>query len=161
MTVTYIGVGSNIEPQKHIHMALERLKQQLDVSAISSFYKFPAMGTAEGQADFINGMIKVNTSLTAEQLKFSVLREIEYELGRNKDMPKYSARKMDLDLILFGDEVIADLNIPEPEIKTRPYVYKPLLEIAENIILPGDISPLKSVLRDSVNDEDVFEMTWN
>ena len=45
------------------------------------------MGTAVGQADFINGMIEVKTALTAEQLKFSVLREIEYELGRNKDMP--------------------------------------------------------------------------
>lgn len=158
MTVAYIGIGSNIEPEKHIPMALERLKQLLEVTAISSFYKFPAMGTAVGQADFINGMIEVKTALTAEQLKFSVLREIEYELGRNKDMPKHSARKMDLDLILFGDEVIAELNVPEPEIKTRPYVYMPLLEISPGIVLPDEKSRLRNCLSEVAGQPEVFEL---
>ena len=158
MTVAYIGIGSNIEPEKHIPMALERLKQLLEVTAISSFYKFPAMGTAVGQADFINGMIEVKTALTAEQLKFSVLREIEYELGRNKDMPKHSARKMDLDLILFGDEVIAELNVPEPEIKTRPYVYMPLLEISPGIVLPDEKISLRNCLSEVAGQPEVFEL---
>ena len=158
MTVAYIGIGSNIEPEKHIPMAVERLKQLLDITAISSFYKFPAMGTAQGQADFINGMVEVKTSLTAEQLKFSVLREIEYELGRNKDMPKHSARKMDLDLILFGDEVIPDLNVPEAEIKTRPYVYMPLLEITPQIILPNEDGTLEECLNGTTGKPEVFEL---
>lgn len=136
--LVYIGVGSNIDPELHIPMAIDRLRQQLDVRAISSFYKFPAMGTAVGQSDFINGMVLVETDLTPEFLKFSILREIEYELGRNKDISKFSARKMDLDLILFGDKIINSLNVPEPEITTRPYVYIPLLDLSPDIVLPNE-----------------------
>ncbi|MCM8535362.1 MAG: 2-amino-4-hydroxy-6-hydroxymethyldihydropteridine diphosphokinase [Lentisphaeraceae bacterium] len=136
--LVYIGVGSNIDPESHIPMAIDRLRQQLDVKAISPFYKFPAMGTAVGQDDFINGMVLVETDLTPEFLKFNVLREIEYELGRNKDISKYSARKMDLDLILFGDQTITSLNVPEPEIRTRPYIYIPLLDLSPEIVLPRE-----------------------
>ena len=158
MTTAYIGIGSNIDPQKHIPMALERLHQQLTVVGISSFYKLPAMGTAKGQADFINGMIAVETSLTARQLKFSVLREIEYELGRNKDQPKYSAREMDLDLILFGDKFIPELNVPEPEIKTRPYVFLPLLELNKFIKVPGDTNILADILRNEKIEAKTFKL---
>ena len=158
MNSAYIGIGSNIDPEKHIPMALDRLAQQLDIVAVSSFYKFPAMGTASGQADFINGMVAVNTSLTAHKLKFSVLREIEYELGRNKNLPKHAPRKMDLDLILLGDEIIPELNIPEPEIKVRPYVYEPLLEINRLIKVPGDEQLLINVLRDRDFETELFEL---
>lgn len=158
MTTAYIGIGSNIDPEKHIPMALERLQQQLTVVGISSFYKLPAMGTAEGQSDFINGMIVVETSLTAKQLKYSVLREIEYELGRNKEQPKYSAREMDLDLILFGDEVIPELNVPEPEIKTRPYVFLPLLELNKFIKIPGENIFLADLMSNQKIEAETFKL---
>ena len=122
MTKAYIGVGSNIQPERSILMALERLRQSLDVTLTSPFYRTKAVGTALGQDDFINGMVIVETNLTAHQLKYDVLREIEYELGRLKDMPKHAPRNMDLDLILFGDQIIDDINVPEPEILDRPYV---------------------------------------
>lgn len=146
--LVYIGVGSNIDPELHIPMAIDRLRQQLDVKAISPFYKFPAMGTAVGQNDFINGMVLVETDLAPEFLKFNVLREIEYELGRNKDISKFSARKMDLDLILFGDKTISSLNVPEPEITTRPYVYIPLLDLSPDIVLPNQHAKLFDQIED-------------
>jgi len=133
MTEVYIGLGSNISPEKYMNLVLEELREQLDVLAISPFYRSPAVGTAKGQADFINAMVKVQTELTARELKFDILRETEFKLGRDKDIPKYAARTMDLDIILFGDEIIPQMNIPEAGILRRPFVYIPLLDIAPEI----------------------------
>jgi 2-amino-4-hydroxy-6-hydroxymethyldihydropteridine diphosphokinase len=146
MSVAYIGLGSNIDPEIHIPMALERLRQKLSFIKVSTFYRIPAMGTALGQGDFINGMVAVETNLTAHQLKFSVLREIEYELGRNKEMPKHAARKMDLDLIIFDQEIIEELNVPEPQVLERPYVYLPLLDLNPTIVIPGHEKPLMDMV---------------
>jgi len=146
MTKAYIGVGSNIQPERFIVMALERLCQSLKIVSTSPFYRTKAVGTALGQEDFINGMIAVETNLSAHQLKYDILREIEYELGRLKDMPKHAPRNMDLDLVLFGDEIVEDLNVPEPEILDRPYVYVPLLDIAPELIIPGQTKTLVELL---------------
>lgn len=146
MTRAFIGIGSNIQPERFIVMALERLNQKLKISSVSNFYRTKAVGTALGQDDFINGMISVETELTARQLKFTVLREIEYELGRLKEMPKHAPRNMDLDLILFGSEIIAELNVPEADILNRPYVYVPLLDIAPDVIIPEFSKSLKELL---------------
>ena len=146
MTEVYIGLGSNIEPEKYTPLALERLRQCLDVVSVSSFYCSSAVGTAVGQADFINGVVKVKTSLSAEQLKFEVLRPIEYEFGRRLYMPKHAPRTMDLDLLIFGDEVIEELNIPEADILRRPFVYIPLLEIAPDIEVKGFDGPVKNLV---------------
>lgn len=142
MTEAYIGLGSNIDAGKYTPMALERLQQRLEVLAVSNFYKSTAVGSAVGQADFINGVVKVKTSLSARQLKFEALREIEYELGRRQHMPKHAARTMDLDLLIFGEEVIEELNIPEPDLLRRPFVYIPLLEVAPDIQVRGFEGPL-------------------
>ena len=147
MTKAYIGIGSNIQPERFIVMALERLRQKLNVISISPFYRTKAVGTALGQDDFINGMILVETELSAHQLKFSVLREIEYELGRLKEMPKHAPRNMDLDLVIFGDQIIDELNIPEPDILNRPYVYVPLLDIDSEIKVPGTNKRLRKLLK--------------
>ncbi|MCM8528093.1 MAG: 2-amino-4-hydroxy-6-hydroxymethyldihydropteridine diphosphokinase [Lentisphaeraceae bacterium] len=147
MTKAYIGLGSNIQPERFILMALERLNQKLKIVSISSFYRTKAVGTALGQDDFINGMILVETDLSAQQLKYSVLREIEYELGRLKEMPKHAPRNMDLDLVIFGDEFIEELNIPEKDLLNRPYVYVPLLDIDPLISVPGHTFPLQEMLK--------------
>ena len=152
MTKAYIGIGSNIQPQRFIVMALERLRQTLRICAISPFYRTRAVGTALGQDDFINGMIEIETNLSAHKLKFDVLREIEFELGRLKDMPKHAPRNIDLDLILFGNEIIKDLNVPEPEILERPYVFVPLLDLAPNVMIPGETKALSELLEVNKSD---------
>ena len=146
MTKAYIGLGSNIEPEKYTPMALERLRHRLNVLAVSPFYKARAVGTAEGQADFINGVILVETEMTAHQLKYNVLREIEYELGRRRLMPKHDPRTMDLDLLVFGEEVIEDLKVPEPDIPHRSFVYIPLLDINPDFTVPGMSVPLSRIV---------------
>jgi 2-amino-4-hydroxy-6-hydroxymethyldihydropteridine diphosphokinase len=142
----YIGLGSNIEPEKYTPMALQRLRQELDVVVVSSFYITSAVGTAVGQADFINGVVKVRTNLSSKQLKFDVLREIEYSLGRRKFMPKHAPRTMDLDLLIYGNEINKDLNIPEPDLLNRSFVYMPLFDIAPDLVVPGMSLPLRKFI---------------
>ena len=156
MTKALIGIGSNIQPERFILMALERLNQKLKIISVSNFYRTKAVGTALGQDDFINGMISVETELSAEQLKFSVLREIEYELGRLREMPKHAPRNMDLDLVLFGGEFIEELNIPEKDILNRPYVYVPLMDIAPEVLIPGYSKPLNKLLEAKPDFEKMF-----
>jgi 2-amino-4-hydroxy-6-hydroxymethyldihydropteridine diphosphokinase len=146
MIEAVIGLGSNIEPEKYTPMALDKLSQYLNVTAISPFYRTAAIGTALGQSDFINGIVIVETELSAHQLKFNILREIEFELGRKKAMPKHAARTMDLDLLAFGDEIIAELKIPEPDLINRSFVFRPLLDVRPKFVIPGMTSPLSSLV---------------
>jgi dihydroneopterin aldolase/2-amino-4-hydroxy-6-hydroxymethyldihydropteridine diphosphokinase len=105
---------------------------------ISAFYASPALGRPE-QPDFYNGAVEAETELSPRELKFSVLRAIEAELGRRRSADRYAAREIDLDLALY-DELVCrepDLVLPDPEIAARPFLAVPLAELAPDLILPG------------------------
>lgn len=84
--------------------------------------------------DFLNAAVEIVTYRSAAELKFGTLREIEWLLGRRRSRNRSAPRPIDLDLSLFGDEVIENeplgLAIPDPEILTRPHVALPLADIA-------------------------------
>lgn len=142
----YISVGSNIEPEKNIPEALEKLKKYVRVNAISTFYRTIPVGRPE-QSAFINGVWQINAEQTARELKFHVLRQIEAELGRVRTEDKYAARTIDLDIALYGDMVIddPDLRIPDPDIRRRPFIAVPLLELAPRLVLPDTEESLSSL----------------
>lgn len=133
----FLGVGSNIEPEKHILAALELLKQHVRVTGVSTFYWTEALGRPD-QPRFLNGVWRVETSVEASPLKFDVLWPIETELGRIRTQDKHAARTIDLDILLYGDAVIdqPDLRIPDPDIRTRPFITIPLLELEPDLVLP-------------------------
>jgi 2-amino-4-hydroxy-6-hydroxymethyldihydropteridine diphosphokinase len=133
----FVAVGSNIDPQDSISSALLVLKTHVKIEAISNFYKTPAIGRPD-QPDFLNGVIRIQTQLKPRELKFNVLRNIESFLGRVRSDDKYAPRIIDLDIILYGDLVIAepDLRIPDPAIRAHHFVAIPLLELAPDLILP-------------------------
>lgn len=142
----YISVGSNIEPERNIPEALEKLKKYVRVNAISTFYRTIPVGRPE-QSAFINGVWQINAEQTARELKFHVLRQIEAELGRVRTEDKYAARTIDLDIALYGDMVIddPDLRIPDPDIRRRPFIAVPLLELAPRLVLPDTEESLSSL----------------
>ena len=137
-TVAYIAVGSNIEPERHVLRALEHLACRVRITGVSTFYRTPAIGTAD-QADYLNGVVRIETPLSPRELKFGVLREIEAQEGRVRSGDKYGPRTIDLDLALYGDLVIMDedLTVPAPEIETRVFVSVPLCELDPDLRLPG------------------------
>ncbi len=158
----YISVGSNIEPEKNIPEALEKLKNYVRVKATSTFYRTVPIGRSE-QSAFMNGVWQINAEQTARELKFDALRQIEAELGRVRTEDKYAARTIDLDIALYGDLVInePDLRIPDPDIRQRPFVAVPLLELAPRLVLPdtGELLSSLDIVKVTQDMEPVYDFT--
>ncbi len=152
----FVALGSNIEPEANILSAVRLLTLEVRVEAVSAFYRSRALQRPE-QPDFLNGVVKIRTSLEPRRLKFDVLRGIERRLGRQRSQDKYEARCIDLDIIVLGELVIRedDLEVPDPDIRTRPFLAVPLLELAPDMVLPDTGTPL----RDLAAAHDVSELT--
>ncbi len=129
MTIGYISIGSNIDKEKHIPSSIQALKKAFGELELSSIYQTAAMGF-EGD-DFYNLIVRFKSDLTAKQVA-KILRQIELDHGRSRTSQKFSSRTLDLDLVLFGDQVIHDgrLQIPRDEIEKYAFVLEPLAEIA-------------------------------
>jgi len=147
--ISYIGLGSNlVEPIEQINAAREAIHalQQTDELKFSSLYSSPPMGPQD-QPDYVNAVMSVSTSLSALEL-LRALQAIENNQGRIRKQ-HWGARTLDLDILLYGDECIAvvDLIVPHIGIKDRAFVLYPLQEIAANLEIPllGSVSDLVSL----------------
>ena len=144
MVRAYIGVGSNIDPFDSVARGLAAISKVLNVSAVSKFYLNSAVGTSEGQHEFLNGVIAIETELDPYELKFKVLRSIEKDFGRQEGEHKHDERRLDLDVILYGGLVLETelMQVPHPETLTRDFVYVPLLELVPGMVHPGEGLPV-------------------
>ncbi len=143
----FIALGANIaQPAKQIRraVALICLLPQTRLVKTSSFYCTAPVGYAD-QPDFINAVVELRTSLSAEELLESLLA-IESALGRERTIPN-GPRTIDLDLILYGEQTIEEkeLVVPHPRMHERAFVLIPLTEIAPDVIIPG-IGPASAQL---------------
>jgi 2-amino-4-hydroxy-6-hydroxymethyldihydropteridine diphosphokinase len=135
----FIGLGSNLaDPESQVHAAKKALQTLPDTQwvASSSLYKSPPMGPQD-QPDYINAVIELDTLLSPHDL-LDCLQQIEQQQGRVRER-HWGERTLDLDLLLYGDEVIADdrLQVPHPGIAQRAFVIYPLAEITADIMIPG------------------------
>lgn len=137
--LAYVSLGSNIRPHTHLAKALEALASRLVVKTVSSVYASAAKG-APGTPPFLNAAVAIETDLSAERLKFDVLRPLEAEMGRVRGSDPNAPRVIDLDLSLFGDLVLDQpdrgLVLPDPELLTSGHVILPLAEIAGDLRHP-------------------------
>lgn len=135
--LAYLGLGSNLGDRKaNIEQALDRLKQYgIPIVALSSMYE-TAPAYVLDQPDFINACVGVQFDGSATDLLDTLLR-IETDMGRVRVAAK-GPRIIDLDLLLFGNEVIdtPHLTVPHPEMAERRFVLEPLAEIAGNVTHP-------------------------
>ena len=138
MAEAYIAVGSNVRPENNIPEAVELLSYLFTITGISSFYRNPPLGKSE-QDDFVNGMIRIETVFPPLTLKTDMLMELEEKLERVRTEDKDAPRTIDLDLVLYGEELLKDpsLILPAPDLLKRNFLYVPLLEIAPDILFPG------------------------
>jgi 2-amino-4-hydroxy-6-hydroxymethyldihydropteridine diphosphokinase len=140
MVVAYIGLGSNLEnPRKQIETALVELAELSNshLDCVSSLYRSQPVGP-QNQPDFINAVAKLSIGLEAEALLDS-LQQLEQRHHRIREV-RWGPRSLDLDLLLYGDQVIntSRLQVPHPEIVNRNFVLAPLKEIApEDLVIPG------------------------
>jgi len=130
----FISIGSNLYAEKNMILVKDHLDLLFDVT-YSSIYKTPAEGFV-GE-DFLNRVCKFETEMNPYEIR-RILKEIEKDMGRTIDQKGMSNRVIDLDLILYGDFEINDLEleIPSADIEKYKFVLEPLAEIAPNFIHP-------------------------
>ncbi|MGR8919424.1 MAG: 2-amino-4-hydroxy-6-hydroxymethyldihydropteridine diphosphokinase [Gammaproteobacteria bacterium] len=144
----YVGLGSNLdEPAEQLRAALVALRQlpETRLVAESALYGNPPMGPQD-QPDYVNAVAALETGLDARAL-LAELQAIERARGRVRDGKRWGPRVLDLDLLLYGAEVIAveGLTVPHPGIAERAFVLVPLAEIAPGLTLPT-LGPLDALL---------------
>jgi 2-amino-4-hydroxy-6-hydroxymethyldihydropteridine diphosphokinase len=138
--LAYIGLGSNLEhPTDQVRKALLRLAE-LPWSRLlcySSLYRTRPLGPAD-QPDYINGAALLETGLTPERL-LDALQGLEREQGRVRGPERWGPRTLDLDLLLYDDQLIETprLSVPHRGLHQRAFVLYPLAEIAPDLEIPG------------------------
>ena len=120
----FLSLGSNINAEANILFAIEKLQKILDKPKFSSIHKTKAEGF-EGD-DFLNLVVSGNSDSSFDDLN-KVLKDIEDESGRNRDAAKFSARTLDIDIILQIDE--DEILFESDEIGKYSFVSEPLKEI--------------------------------
>ncbi|GJM04283.1 MAG: 2-amino-4-hydroxy-6-hydroxymethyldihydropteridine pyrophosphokinase [marine bacterium B5-7] len=142
MITVYIGLGSNlggdrVSPDQNISSAIDAFGeiQSTQMISASSFYESKPVGPQD-QDNYINAIVKLETDLDAIAL-LDRLQGIENDHGRERKQ-HWGPRTLDLDILLFGDQVIHNerLTIPHPEICNRPFVLVPLAEIEPECVIP-------------------------
>ena len=120
----FLSLGSNINAEANILFAIEKLQKILDKPKFSSIHKTKAEGF-EGD-DFLNLVVSGNSDSSFDDLN-KALKDIEDESGRNRDAAKFSARTLDIDIILQIDE--DEILFESDEIEKYSFVSEPLKEI--------------------------------
>lgn len=129
MVQVYVGVGSNIEPERHICTGLAELRRRVGPLTLSTVYANAAVGFVGD--DFLNLVVGFATDWTVYAVS-ACLREIESVHQTAGGGPKGAARALDLDLLLYDDLVLREdgLCIPRDEIVRYAFVLRPLAEVA-------------------------------
>jgi len=129
MAQVYLSLGSNIEPVRHLRAALADLEARYGTLQVSSAYESPAFGFTGDH--FYNLAVGLRSQASPELIQRS-LQEIEKNHGRTRGEQKFSARTLDIDLLLYDDLCLesAGLRLPRDEILKYAFVLCPLAEIA-------------------------------
>ncbi len=137
MNLAYISIGSNIDKQANITACLKKLRNLCTVKNVSSIYETNPVGNTN-QENFFNVALILETSLTPEELKSSVLNAAERDLDRTRTEDKNAPRTIDLDISLFNQWTLTlgKRKIPDPEILQYPHIAIPLAEIAPDYVHP-------------------------
>lgn len=141
MTIAYISLGSNVGNSKKILNGVIKVlanHENFCMPVVSSFYETSPVGQ-DNQDDFVNAVVKVDTSFSSSEL-INFLLAIEKAVGRKRD-EKYpnGPRSIDCDVLLYGREEIQTdkLHVPHPRMTERLFVLEPLVEIAPRAFIPG------------------------
>jgi 2-amino-4-hydroxy-6-hydroxymethyldihydropteridine diphosphokinase len=135
MARVHLSLGSNLEPQTHLRAAIGELRARFGAITVSPVYRSEAVGF-DG-ADFVNLAVGLDTDLSAQELN-DWLHALEDRHGRRRDVPRYSDRTLDVDIVLY-DDLVTDgpghLQIPRKELR-HAFVLKPIADIAPDLRHP-------------------------
>jgi len=131
----YIGLGSNVERENNILLAIREMRKVFGELELSPVYESAAVGF-DG-SDFLNLVAGFDTDNDVDEV-VKALRAIEDNLGRDRSLPRFSPRPIDLDILTY-DELELDvpgIQIPRHEILQNSFVLKPLQDVAPDALHP-------------------------
>jgi len=146
MTTALLRLGSTLQPQQHLHAAVEALRARFGAIAVSPAYRTAAVGF-DGP-DFLNTAVAIETELPLQTLD-DWLHALEDAHGRDRSGPRFSDRTLDIDVVFYGDLIVegpGHLRIPRPELK-HAFVLKPLADIAPDFRDPVSGLTLEALWR--------------
>ncbi|MGB2697203.1 MAG: 2-amino-4-hydroxy-6-hydroxymethyldihydropteridine diphosphokinase [Candidatus Zixiibacteriota bacterium] len=157
MSIAYIGLGSNLNHKmESLDKAVDLIEHNSKVKVLkrSSVYQTEPVGIKD-QPFFLNMVLEVETEISPFELLF-LLQDIERKMGRKREK-KWGPRNIDLDLLLYEDQVInsAELTLPHPQMHLRKFVLVPLAEITEDRIHPLNKKTISELLKDLKEDSKV------
>ena len=131
----YIGLGSNVDREKNIVLAIKEMRKVFGELELSSVYESAAVGF-DG-SDFLNLVAGFKTDDNVAEV-VRALREIEDNLGRDRTQPRFSPRPIDLDILTYDDLEMDEpgIQIPRKEILENAFVLRPLQDIAAEVLHP-------------------------
>jgi 2-amino-4-hydroxy-6-hydroxymethyldihydropteridine diphosphokinase len=149
VTRAFVGLGANLgDREATLRAAVDALaaEEGIEVVAVSTLRETEPVGVGE-QPRFINGAVELETTLTARELLDRLLA-VEQRFGRVRVPGEHGPRTLDLDLLLYGDEVIDEpgLAVPHPHLHERRFALEPLNELAPGLVVPGR-GEVESLLR--------------
>jgi len=152
----YVGIGSNIKRRQHISSGIKYLRENFGLLQLSPIYVTKAVGF-DGD-DFFNLVAGFESELNALQIE-QILKQIEHENGRDRNQVKFSARTLDIDLLLYDDLIMHEqgISVPRDEILKYAFVLKPLSEIAGELIHPETGHSIQSHWNNFNQDEQRLE----
>jgi 2-amino-4-hydroxy-6-hydroxymethyldihydropteridine diphosphokinase len=134
MTIAYVGLGANLGDRE---AAIRRAAELIGARRLSAIRETEPWGDAD-QPPYLNAVAELAWAAGARELLDRLL-EVERALGRVRDGRRWGPRTIDLDLLLFGSETLAEpgLTVPHPELARRAFVLEPLAELAPDLVVPG------------------------
>ena len=135
VTEAFVGIGSNTEPERFLSAGIRMLRERFGSLELSPVYRNSAVGF-DGD-DFFN--LVAGFSSAREPLDLTAdLRMIEDRCRRDRSLPRYAPRTLDLDLLLYGDAIfsIDGLKLPRPEVLKRSYILKPMADLRPDMLHP-------------------------
>jgi len=131
----YVGIGSNVDRERRIRQAVAALREQFGQVDLSPIYDSAAVGFAG--SNFLNLVAAFDSDLEAGEI-VAAFHRIEDALGRDRSLPKFASRPIDLDLLLYGEQIIdiPGIRTPRPEILENAFVLRPLQDLAPNLRHP-------------------------
>jgi 2-amino-4-hydroxy-6-hydroxymethyldihydropteridine diphosphokinase len=131
MPDVFVGIGSNADPVAALRAAVAALEERYGAVRCSAVYRSQAAGVPA--AEYLNLVVALRTEEGIAVLR-EALRAIETQAGRQRADPAVTA--LDLDLLLYGGRVDAELKLPRPGLFTLPFVLGPLAELAPDLVHP-------------------------
>ena len=157
MSIAWLGLGSNVDAESHIRAGIGELEDQFGNVSLSPAYASTSVGF-DGD-DFINLVARVETDMQPLELR-QYLRDLEDRYDRKRNVPKFSDRSLDIDILLYDDLVLLSplLEIPRAEILKFAHVLKPLADLEPDLNHPTELRSISEIWESSGLDDNCLRL---